>query len=211
MADQWMIRGTQFSNCNCSTACGCQFMAPTTHGHCEAVVAGHIEEGSFNDTKLDGLDYALLVHWPGEIAAGNGREQVIIDERADDAQREAIKTIVYGGATKPLATHFFVYNSTCSEALDPIYAPIDLKIDVANRTASVNVKDLVESSGSPIISPFSGEPYSVQINLPGGFEYTTAEIGKGQTKTGDTGVDVNASETYGQFIVLHMNQDGVIR
>lgn len=212
MADQWTIRAPQFSNCNCVWACPCQFLHPTTYGHCEALVAGRIEDGNFNGTTLDGLAYVLLVHWPGEIAAGNGKEQVIIDERADDAQREAIKTIVYGGATKPLATHFFVYNSTCSEVLDPIYAPIDMSIDVDARKASIKVKDLVESSGEPIISPFSNEPYSVRIDLPDGFEYTTAEIGKGKTKA-SAGVDVTADkdDCYGQFCVLHMNQDGVIR
>ncbi len=211
MADEWMIRGPQFSNCNCSWACGCQFMAPTTHGHCEALVAGHIEEGHFNGTKLDGLEYVLLVHWPGEIAQGNGSEQVIIDERADEAQREAIRTIVYGGATEPLATHFFVYNSTCSEVLDPIYAPIDMSIDVDARRTSIKVKELVESSGDPIISPFSSEPYSVRINLPDGFEYTTAEIGRGTTKTTGTSVDVSAEDSYGQWCVLHITGSGVIR
>lgn len=210
MAEQWTIRGVQFSNCNCVWACPCQFLAPTTYGHCEALVAGHIEDGNFNGTSLNGLEYVLLVHWPGEIAAGNGSEQVIIDERADDAQREALKTIVYGGATAPLATHFFVYNSTCSEVFDPIYAPIDMSIDVAGRRASIKVKDLVESSGEPIISPFSGEPYSVRIDIPGGFEYSMAEIGKGQTKA-KTDVQVDASDSYGQFCVLQMNQDGVIR
>lgn len=62
--------------------CPCQFGAPTTHGHCEAVVTGHIEEGAFNETKLDGLDWALLLYWPGEIAQGNGTEQAIISMSA---------------------------------------------------------------------------------------------------------------------------------
>ncbi len=83
MTDRWMIRGTQFANCNCDWGCPCQFNAPTTHGHCEAIEAGHIEEGEYNGTRLDGLNYVMLVQWPGEIADGNGREQFIIDERAD--------------------------------------------------------------------------------------------------------------------------------
>ena len=44
---------------------------------------GHIEEGEYNGTRLDGLNFVMLVQWPGEIADGNGREQFIIDERAD--------------------------------------------------------------------------------------------------------------------------------
>ena len=89
MSDRWMLRGTQFANCNCAWGCPCQFNSPTTHGHCEAIEAGHIEEGEYNGTRLDGLNYVMLVQWPGEIADGNGREQFIIDERADPAQRDA--------------------------------------------------------------------------------------------------------------------------
>jgi hypothetical protein len=56
MPDRWMIRGTQFANCNCAWGCPCQFNSPTTHGHCEAIEAGHIEEGDYNGTRLDGLN-----------------------------------------------------------------------------------------------------------------------------------------------------------
>ena len=104
MPDQWMLRGTQFANCNCAWGCPCQFNAPTTHGHCEAIEAGHIEEGAFNEVRLDGLSYVMLVQWPGEIADGNGREQLIIDERADPAQREVLEKILLGESTAPGAT-----------------------------------------------------------------------------------------------------------
>src|SRR5687768_6800035 len=130
-----MIRGVEFTNCNCNWGCPCQFGSPTTHGHCEAVASGHIEEGNFNDTKIDGLNWALLLQWPGEIADGNGKEQAIIDERADADQREALRKILYGESTTPMATHFHVFSTTMSEVLDPIYAPITLSIDVDGRTA----------------------------------------------------------------------------
>jgi hypothetical protein len=173
-------------------------------------VTGHIEEGSFNDTKLDGLDWVLLLAWPGEIAEGNGKQQVIIDARADEAQREGLRKILHGESTTPGATHFFVYNSTMSTVLDTLYEPIDLTIDVDGRTANVKIGDLVESVGAPIISAFSGEPTRSGIGLPGGFEYTYAEMGKGNTKA-RAGIELDFEESYGQFNALHMNQDGVIR
>ena len=209
MADSWMLRGVEFANCNCAWGCPCQFGAPSTHGHCEAVVAGHIEEGAFNDTKLDGLDWALLLYWPGEIAQGNGKEQAIIDERADAAQREALRKILHGEATAGV-THFSVYNSTVSEVLETLYASIDVSIDVDGRTAKVKIGDLVESAGAPIISAFDGNPVRSRINLPDGFEYTYAEMGNGNTKA-RAGIQLDLVDSYGQFNVLHMNQDGVIR
>ncbi len=209
MADRWMLRGVEYANCNCAWGCPCQFGALSTHGHCEAMVAGHIEEGTFNGTKLDGLDWALLLYWPGEIAQGDGKEQVIIDERADPAQREGLRKILHGESTAGV-THFVVYNSTMSTVLDTLYAPIAVSIDVEGRTASVKIGDLVESVGAPIISAFDGSPVRSRINLPEGFEYTYAEMGNGSTKA-RAGIELDLVDSYGQFNVLHMNQDGVIR
>lgn len=56
LADQWTIRGVEYDNC-------------------EAVAGGIVEEGHFNDTRLDGLRWIMLIWWPGEIADGNGRQQ----------------------------------------------------------------------------------------------------------------------------------------
>jgi hypothetical protein len=210
MADRWMIRGVEYANCNCAWGCPCQFGALTTHGHCEAVVAGHIEEGSFNDTSLDGLDWALLLYWPGEIAQGNGKEQAIIDERADPSQREGLRKILHGESTAPGATHFFVYSSVVSTVLDTLYEPIELSIDVEARTANVKIGDLVDSVGAPIISAFDGNPVRSGISLPNGFEYSYAEMGNGST-TARAGIALDLKDSYGQFNVLHMTQDGVVR
>jgi hypothetical protein len=210
MADRWMLRGVEFANCNCNWGCPCQFGSPTTHGHCEALVTGHIDEGNFNDTRLDGLNWALLLYWPGEIADGNGKQQAIIDEKATADQREALRKILHGESTAPGATHFFVYSSTMSEVLDTLYAPIDMSVDVDGRTANVRIGDLVTSVGAPIISRINGEPVRSRINLPNGFEYTFAEMGNGNT-TARAGIELDLKDSYGQFNVLHMNQDGVIR
>ncbi len=210
MTDQWMLRGVEFNNCNCDWGCPCQFNAPSTHGFCEALSAGHIEEGYFNDTCLDGLNWAMLLHWPGEIAAGNGKQQTIIDSHANEAQREALRKILHGESTSPGATHFFVFNSTMSEVFDPLSAPIDLTIDVDARKAEVNILDVVESTGNPILNKHNGEPHHARINLPNGFEFTVAEVGTG-TSTAKGSLALQLSDTHAHFNILHMNQDGVIR
>ena len=205
-----MIRGVEYANCNCSYGCPCQFAAPTTNGFCEAVVSGHIEEGNFNDVRLDGLDWALLLQWPGEIAEGNGKQQVIIDERADSRQREALRKILHGESTAPGATFFFVVNSTMSEVLETLYSPIELEIDVEARKGRLQVPGVVESTGTPITHPVTGGEHRARINLPDGFEYTVAEVGSGST-TATGAIQLNLSDSYGQFSVMHVNQDGVIR
>jgi hypothetical protein len=210
MSDQWMIRGTQFANCNCAWGCPCQFNSPTTNGHCEAIEAGHIEEGNYNSTRLDGLNYAMLVQWPGEIADGNGREQFIIDERANEAQRVALEKILRGESTAPGATHFYVFNSTMSEVLDSIFAPIEIEIDIAARTARVDIPGIGKSSGQPIVDPNSGEEFHASFGLPNGFQMTNAEVGNASTELA-AGIELRLSDSHAHFAALHMNQDGVIR
>ena len=210
MNDQWMIRGSEFSNCNCAFGCPCQFNVPSTNGFCEAIGSAMIEEGNFNDISLDGLCFVMLLKWPGEVADGNGQQQLIIDENANPEQREALRKIAHGECTALGATHFYVYNSTMSKVHETLYAPIELSIDVEARRGHARIEGLVESVGTPLIDPFNGEESRARIHLPNGFEYTYAEMGAGTSKiTADIELDLNNS--YGQFNILHMNQDGVIR
>src|SRR5262245_3661959 len=172
--------------------------------------ATRVEEGRFNGVRLDGLAFIMLLQWPGEIAQGNGRCQWIVDERAKPEQREAIGKILRGESTTPGATHFYVFASTMREMLDTIYAPIECEIDVDKRTARVHVPDLVDSRGTPIVDPHSGQEFRAGISLPNGFEYTYAEMGSGTTSA-RADLAFELKDSYGQFHELHMNQDGVIR
>jgi hypothetical protein len=60
---------------------------------------------------------------------------------------------------------------------DPVIAPIDIEIDVEGRRARCAVGDALQTSTEPIQS--MGEEasdYSIQVKIPGGFEYDEAEI-----------------------------------
>src|ERR1700753_379706 len=142
VADQWVLHGTEFENCPCAWGCPCQFGAQPTYGRCEALMGGHIEQGNFNDTTLDGLDWAMLLSWPGAVPEGNGTQQAIIDERADPTQPEALRKGRPVASTTPGATVFSVYNGKVSAVLEPLYAPIDLPIDVDQRPASITIAGL---------------------------------------------------------------------
>ena len=97
---EWRVSADEFANCNCAYGCPCQFNAPPTYGSCEAAVGYMIHEGHFGDTRLDGLNAALFARWPGAIHEGNGTMQLVIDEKADAAQREALVKILSGEETR---------------------------------------------------------------------------------------------------------------
>ena len=211
MAEQWQIKSYTFANCNCDANCGCQFNLPSTHGHCQFVQGGRIVEGHFNTTPLSGLHWAWALVWPGEVAEGGGTSLIVIDERANAAQRDALVQIISGTACAPGSSHFAVYSSMCDKQLETLYLPIEFDISIESRTAKLRVPGLIEATGEPLIDPFSGDPFHIALARPSSsFEFMYAEIGAGTAKvSGELPIQLDGS--YAQFCVHHYNQDGLVR
>jgi hypothetical protein len=206
----WELKGRELVNCTCEYGCNCQFNALPDKGHCHAVAGIAIDEGHYGDVRLDGLNIAAIFKWPEAIHLGNGEAIAFVDERADDAQRDALLKIMTGQDTAPFATMFAVYASTVTTMHPPVFTAIELELDVDARKARVVVPDYVEMSGRPIRNAVSGEESRAQIVLPAGFEYAVAEIGSASSRT--TGpVVVEIDDKYGQFAHLHLNNNGVVR
>jgi hypothetical protein len=207
---EWEIKAREFGNCNCDYGCPCQFNALPTHGNCQAVVGYEIDEGHFGDTRLNGLRAVYIGKWPEAVHHGNGTMQVIIDERADDAQRDALRKIFYGEETEPGSTVWNVFMTTITTVHDPLYAAIQFDVDIDARKARLVVPGLIEASGEPIRNPVTGAEHRARIELPNGFEYTVAEIGSG-TSTASAAIPMQLSDSYGQFAHLHLSTHGVVR
>jgi hypothetical protein len=210
MAIEWRVKATELANCNCSYGCGCQFNALPTYGFCEASVAWRIDEGHFGNVRLDGLCAISLLQWPGPVHEGNGKMQLLIDERADPAQREALIKIMSGQETDEMATMWWVYAAMSPNRRDPLFAPISFDVDVEARRAKISVPGVIEILGEPIHNPVTGAEHRVRIDLPHGFEYRIAEIGSARTKTTGTAVELNLQNSYGQFAHLHLSNKGVV-
>ncbi len=207
---EWSIRGIEFGGCNCAFGCPCQFEALPTEGHCRGFESLIIEEGHFGEVRLDGLKTALFYAWPGAIFDGNGAMQVVIDERADAAQREALATVLHGGETEEFATHWHVYRSTMATVHEPLYKPIELEIDIGERTARLAIPGVIQSTGTPIRSPATGEVHRAIIKLPNGMEFLEAEMGSTVTKA-EGAVELDLANSYGQFNYLHHTGRGPVR
>lgn len=205
----WEIEADELVTCNCIYACPCQFNAPPTHGDCQAVGAFDIKRGHFDDVRLDGLRAVGVLRWPNAIHEGNGECFLIVDERADEAQREALLTIMSGGETDPFATVWNVFAATMTTVYDPVFKPIEIDVDVESRKGSVKVDGLVETSGVPIRNPVSGQESRPRIDLVGGFEYEIAEIGAGTFKTSGP-IELDWQDTYAQFAHIHLNNHGIV-
>lgn len=210
MTTPFEIHGMEYGNCNCAYGCPCQFNALPTHGDCQYLLFARVDSGFYGDTALDGVVFAMFGKFPGAVHEGNGTQQLVIDESADDAQRAAIRTIIYNEEPYELKSHWAVYNAMSTSSLAPIITKIAFEADIEERTATGSAPGLFESKASPILNPVTGAEHRAQIVLPHGFEYTVAEMGSGTSTTQDP-VPLHFADSYAQFNELHINQDGVIR
>ena len=137
---EWWMRGVEFANCNCDFGCPCQFNSLPTHGNCCAHTFVHIEEGRFDNVSLDGLNFGILLSWPKAIHMGEGTSLVVIEERANPAQRGALDAIAHGRETEPGTLVWQVFSTTMAHTLPTLYKPISLAIDVDNRTAASSMQ-----------------------------------------------------------------------
>ncbi len=206
----WMIDALELGNCNCNWGCPCQFNALPSHGFCCAVVGFRIDEGYYGDVRLDGLKWIMLAHWPGPIHEGNGKWQMVIDESADDAQRQAMEEITHGRASEEGTSFLAIFSAMVTEELPTLYKPISFECDVESRTGSFSTPDLVDTRVEPIRNPITGAEHRAKIVLPNGMEYTEAEMASGNSRTtGD--IPLEFDQTYSQICRVHMNQHGIIR
>ena len=207
---KWTIRAREFVNCNCTYGCPCQFDARPSFGNCEAVAGMQIDQGHHGDTRLDGLRFVGIFRWPGAIHEGKGEAAVVIDARATEAQRGALLRIVTGQDTEPGATIFQVFSTTFEKLHEPIFAAIDFDVDINARKGRLVVSGITDGRGEPIKNPVTGAEYRVRIDIPNGFEYSLAEIGRGWT-TVSSPMKFKLADSYAQFAHVNLCQSGFVR
>lgn len=204
----WSIKGPHFANCNCDYGCPCQFMALPTDGTCKAVTAWRIDEGHFGDTELDGLNSVNIYSWPGAVHEGNGTMQVIVDERASPAQREALVSILQGEHAEEGATMLSIYRAMCTTVLEPLFKSIELTIDVEGRTAELSISNHVEAELEPLRNPVTGAAHRARIDLPNGLEFRQAEVASGKS-TVQGGIPMEFTDSHAHLAEGRLTSKGL--
>jgi len=172
MAEQWSVKGDFVDFCRCDVPCPCTFAQPPSDGKCDGVLAWHVREGTYGDVKLDGLNLVGIAHfegniWEPDVMAAGG---FIVDEAADDDQREALTAIFSGqaGGWPGLFAQNF------SEILGMEVAPIEFELDDDLQSWRLNVPGKAQGSTQLLTGPTSGGERLAVHNAPG------AEVGPGQ-------------------------------
>ena len=173
MAESWRIKGDFVDFCKCAVPCPCTFGQPPTEGDCQGVIGYRIREGTYGDVDLSGLNLVAVATFEGNVwdpgvLADMG---MIVDERADDGQRQAVQTIFggeAGGWPKMFAENFL------GNMLGLEFAQIDLEIDDDLGSWSLSVPGKAEAKTELLVGPTSGDERMAVHNPPG------SEVGPGQ-------------------------------
>jgi hypothetical protein len=207
----WWFRGLELSTCNCNWGCPCHFSGVPSLGNCRAAAALQIDTGQFGDTRLDGLRFCLLCAWPGPIHEGKGEMQLLIDERANAAQRRAILAIGTGENTEPAATFFSVYRLMSDTLFEPKYVPIEFTVDLEAGSGSFSVPGLIETTAEPIRHPKTGKLNRVRLFRPFGVEFRDAEFVSGSARTTGARIPLQWSGRHAHLAQVHMTPRGPLR
>lgn len=174
---QWRVTGDWFDVCKCTIPCPCSFAQDPTFGTCDGVLAWHINEGTYGDVRLDGLNVLMVASFSGNIWGEHSDEYagVFFDDRADDAQREALQ-MVFGGQAGGWPSELI--GSFAPEMRGMEFAPIEIQVADDLATWSARVPGKVTASAEALTGPTTPEGKRVQVhNLPG------SETGPGQVAT----------------------------
>lgn len=172
---QWHLAGDWFDVCSCTIPCPCEFAQPPTGNHCQGVLAYHIREGRFGDVTLDGLNLVALGEFEGNIwdkakvALG-----MYLDDRADEAQQQALQTI-FGGQAGGWPAKFA---ALVGDMRGMERAPIALEVSEDLSRLSVEVPGRISAVAEALGGPTTPPGSRVQLLNPPG-----SEVGPGQVAT----------------------------
>ena len=174
-ATPWRIRGHVILACNCDYGCPCNFNGLPSTGKCEGNWNWHVEEGHYGDVPLSGLTFSAAVNWPGAIHHGDGEALLVVDERADDRQREAILELLSGRVGGP----WKIIAATFGKVHAPEFAPYE--VNVASFHSSVSAGSLIRLEMTPVRNPVTQAEVHPRAILPEGFVVKEADLGASST------------------------------
>lgn len=205
---KWRLEGKWIKNCNCAPGCPCDFWAPPTHHSCEGMFAMKVDKGYFGKTKMDGVKFGVVLHFPGPIHEGSGTVQPFVDARTTPAQREAILAIMSGKAGNPW---FEIVASLVTTVHEPKFVPVRFEHDLKKRRAKVTVEGLLETVTEPIKNLATGGGYQIRVQLPEGMEYKMAETATATVLKATGPVSYDWANSHSSLAHVVQTEHGLVR
>jgi hypothetical protein len=186
------VKGDVLIACNCDWGCPCNFQATPTRGHCEGGWVWLIEEGQVDDVRVGALGIALFAKWPGAIHHGGGHAVCYVDERADSAQRAALRRLLRGEVGGPWG----IFSKTYDLA-EPIMVPFD--VTLAAHGSKVTLGDAVHLELQKMRNPVTQAEIHPEVVLPEGLIVKRGNLTASKVFTCHGDVQFDHSGQYSAF------------
>jgi hypothetical protein len=204
----WKMKGQYLKNCSCLASCPCDTNGfPAPHKFCEGMAGMNIQEGHFGDVDLSGLKWVASYHWPGALHEGNGTLEAFVDERAAEAQRNALLTILTGQAG---GTFFEILAQIVTTVHGPHFVKINWEFDKAKRRARVVIPGFMETTSEPLTVPPTGDEQRVIVRMPNGFEYTEMEVAQTAILKGTGEIKYDWQKTHSSLAEVEHTPAGLV-
>ncbi len=157
----WKLNGQYYETCSCDFVCPCipgQLAVEPSKGSCTFAMAFQIDRGSYGSVSLDGLSFIVLGLTPEAMGKGNWSVGLIVDDRANAEQREAVTAIASGAAGGPMSA----LSGLIGKFLGVESAPIHF--DHRGAKWSVKASNLVDMAAEAAmgINPNASEPLRLE-------------------------------------------------
>jgi len=160
----YTLEGSILEVCNCNVLCPCWIGEDPDNGTCDTVIAYHFDKGEIDGVDVSGHTLVLLAFVPGNILKGNWKVAVYVDDKANEAQMQAITDVWTGKKGGPVAD----LAGLVGEVVAVEQAPISFKLHEGK--GSVQMGDVLDMEMEPYRGP-TGEVTtlneSVFTTIPG--------------------------------------------
>jgi hypothetical protein len=184
------LEGRLLEVCTCKAICPCWVGDDPDGGHCEGVLAWHMDKGSINGVDVSGCTIACVAYIPGNVLKGGWKAAMYVDDGTSAAQKDALLEVYTGKLGGPVAQ----LASLIGEVVSVESAPITFTVEGGKGV--VRIGDVAEADVEPFVGAH-GEPtelsHSVFSTIPG----SPAYVGRShhyRAKNARAGVNVDVRD-----------------
>ena len=154
----WNLEGDFYENCSCDAICPCTWSnlarPATRDDYCRFALAFAVERGVIEGVDVSGRSFVMVADTPPNMADGNWRVGVIVDDGASQEQVGKFGQVLSGELGGPLAA----LGPLIGEFLGIEQAAINIESDARNHR--VRVGELIDYSGERVTLE-SGDPVAL--------------------------------------------------
>jgi hypothetical protein len=144
----WKLVGDFYENCSCDAICPCTWSnlahKATRDDYCRFALAFDVDNGEIDGVDVSGRSFVMIADTPPNMADGNWRVGVIVDDGANEEQVGKFGQVLSGELGGPPAA----LGPLLGEFLGIEQAPITIEHDGKNHR--IKVGELVDYSGERI-------------------------------------------------------------